>query len=376
MKLRIRSLPARGGDNPYVELFYDALEAHEVELVGPLELDLEWLAEHLDTFDAIHLHWPEHILARYAPPWLDRVRGVNIRGSWRVSKHLEHVFSSQVKRARVKWLESVLKFLRTHQKKIIWTWHNHVSHNSKTRLGSDVYSVLLGHADLVIFHSHWSEKMCREAYPIETDTVVMMHGNYDGVYPPPRQKDVVAKDLTLDPEQPIVGCLGNIRSYKGIDLVCRAIGSSDKPVQFLCAGDPHAEFDLDALKIEFKTLKGAVLLPRRISDQEFSDFTNLCDIILLPYRQITGSGALLAALTLGRGVIASDLPFFREILGAKPMAGRLVEPENPNALASAISDYLEVPPDLRQMAARKLADLFRWDEVIKPVAEALSRLKS
>jgi len=94
MKLRIRSLPARGGDNPYVELFYDALEAHEVELVGPLELDLEWLAEHLDTFDAIHLHWPEHILARYAPPWLDRVRGVNIRGSWRVSKHLEHVFSS------------------------------------------------------------------------------------------------------------------------------------------------------------------------------------------------------------------------------------------------------------------------------------------
>ena len=375
MTLRIRSLPARGGGNPYVGLFYDALERHDVQLVGSLRFDLAWFADHLDTFDAVHLHWPEYILARFAPPWLERIRGSKIRGSWALSKHLERVFRMQIQSAKVTWFASVLEFLKRHDKKIIWTWHNLEPHEDKHRFRSDIYSVLAASADLIIFHSGWAEKRCREIYQVDTETVVMMHGNYSGVYPPPRERDVVAIDLGFDPTRPIVGCLGNLRHYKGIDVACRAIETSKNPIQFLCAGDPYAGFELDGLKAHFDSVEGSLLLPRRLSDQEFADFTNLCDIVLLPYRRVTGSGALLAALTLGRGVIASDLPFFQEILAHQPDAGRLVQPENPAALASEITEYLTVPAEVRQAAARRLAERFDWDQVIKPVGEAASRLR-
>src|SRR4051794_33359304 len=60
----------------------------------------------------------------------------------------------------------------------------------------------------------------------------------------------------------------------------------------------------------------------------------------IPYREITGSSALMSAVTFHRGVVASDLPFFRETLMGEPDAGRLALPDDPDALARTIPDYL------------------------------------
>ena len=55
-----------------------------------------------------------------------------------------------------------------------------------------------------------------------------------------------------------------------------------------------------------------------VSDQAYSDIVAAADAVLLPYRKITGSAVLLAAWTLGRGVVASDLPYFREMADGEP----------------------------------------------------------
>jgi glycosyltransferase involved in cell wall biosynthesis len=79
----------------------------------------------------------------------------------------------------------------------------------------------------------------------------------------------------------------------------------------------------------------------------------------------------LLALTASRGVIASDLPFFREILDGAASAGRLVTPSDPMALAEATRSYLQVPASERSAAARALADRYDWDKVVHDFAETL-----
>jgi glycosyltransferase involved in cell wall biosynthesis len=113
------------------------------------------------------------------------------------------------------------------------------------------------------------------------------------------------------------------------------------------------------------------LIADRLSDQNVSNLLHLSEMMWLPYRRISSSSAVLLALTASRGVIASDLPFFREILEGAASAGRLVKPSDPMALAEATRAYLEVPASERAAAARKLADRYAWDQVVQDFALTL-----
>src|SRR5207249_1826932 len=101
------------------------------------------------------------------------------------------------------------------------------------------------------------------------------------------------------------------------------------------------------------------------------DLHEAADCALLPYRWITGSAASATAFTLGRAVVATDLPFFRSELAAEPAAGVLVRPDDPDALAAGIRAFFAADVAARHTAARRLADRLAWPEVVKPVVERL-----
>ena len=368
--MNIVSLPGRNSGNPYIDLFYDALAPHGIELVGQLQFEKQWFVDHLSEFDAIHLHWPENLWRFYTNPTLKKLQQSDIRGTWRLSKFIENSFRNHFANESLQWLEDVLIYLKKENKKIIWTWHNYEPHEDSNIQDIKGQKILVQYANLIIFHSEYAETKCRENYNIQGKTIIMPHGNYDGVYPEPRDRDKVIAELGLIPDIPIVGMLGNIREYKGVDIAIDACAILGERVQFLCAGKPHSTYDWGAIAEKASMLKHCALVPRFINDQEFADYTHVSDIVLLPYRNVTGSGALLSALTLGKGVVASDLPFFREVLGETPNAGILVESNDPNALAVAILNYLKVPANFRYCGARTLADNYSWDKVVSPVARA------
>src|SRR5262245_57621059 len=107
--------------------------------------------------------------------------------------------------------------------------------------------------------------------------------------------------------------------------------------------------------------------------QRLADFIHAADSVLMPYRNITGSSALLASLSLGRGVIASDLAFFREIPAPEPKAGVLFIPSDARDIARAIDVFFSVPAESRHAAARRIANRYDWDPVIRPVSDWLQR---
>ena len=151
----------------------------------------------------------------------------------------------------------------------------------------------------------------------------------------------------MDPERPIVSCLGYLRRYKGLELACQAVQHLKGEVQLLVAGPPRRGYNLRPVRDAAAALPNVILLDRWTTNQEFADFAAASDAVLLPYTQVTTSGALLAAWTLGSGVICSDLPFFRELLPEPSAAGRLFSANSSVSLAEAIRSYVSIPREQR-----------------------------
>ncbi|WP_161794788.1 glycosyltransferase [Desulfonatronum thioautotrophicum] len=366
-------MPGKYSGNPYIDLFYNALTSYNIELSVNLKHDIDFKNINVDSFDCVHFHWPELTWRNNLVPWLDRLRYSDIKGTWRLSMQVEKQFQNYFDRKRIECFERGLDYLKQRNKKIIWTWHNVEPHENIREMDLAGNQTLANYSDLLIFHSEWAEKLCRKNYAISCKSVVMQHGNYDGVYPAPRERFIVAQELGLDPYKPVVGFVGNIREYKGLDVACEALFELNGRVQFLCAGSLHSSIDLERLRLDIERI-GGLLIPRKVTNQEFSDYINLTDLLIFPYKKVTGSGALHAALTLNRGVVASNLPYFKEVLDNNPYAGVLVNPCDKESLASGIEKYLQIPKDVRSKAARDLADRYKWPDNVIPVVSAFKEI--
>ena len=340
--LRISSFPGQS-QNPYLDLFYGALAPHGVERVEAFRLSPRWLLARRKEVDVLHFHWPE---------WL-----------WDGS-------SEPSARAFVK-LQIVLVMAGILGIKRVWTVHNLEVHEGKD--GSDRVGqrLLARWCDLLIVHSaHTAEQVRARLHP-RGPVVVMPHGNYEGHYPEPRPRAVALAGLGLEEGNPLVCCVGWLRDYKGLDIACDAAARLGESVRLVIAGPPHRSFDLDTLTRRVAKSPNVHLIPRLLDDQELVDLISVSEAVVLPYRQITGSGALLAAWTQGRGVVASDLDFFREALPVDSEAGILFETGRADALAQALSTYLAIPHEARCRAARERAEDFAWERCVLPVAAVL-----
>jgi beta-1,4-mannosyltransferase len=363
--IRLASGPGRAGGNPYLKLFYKSLSENGIELVGPLTMTRAWLDCCAKDLDGLHFHWPEKFWRKTPQALLNLTRGRAVRRLRPVTRML----GERLQLLRLRWY---LRRARELGVRLVWTLHNLEPHEGASKIDERGYGLLARHCDLILCHSESAREQCIARYHPRATVVVMRHGNYDGAYPDPRPRGEVLDELGLDEDRPVVGCVGRMRIYKGLDLACAAVARCEG-VQLLVAGSVQKGFELAGLQRDINSLGRGVLVARAVSDQEFSDYTAACDAMLLPYRKVTGSGACLASWTLGRGVVASDLPYFREMLGNHPKAGRIFRTEDAASLAAGITAYLAVPAAERNAAARAAAEYYAWDRCVRPVAEVLHR---
>jgi beta-1,4-mannosyltransferase len=342
IRISVRPNPA-DCPNPYLQLFYQALVPAGVEVAGPLNINDQWLRDHAESLDAIHIHWPETI--------------------WRPSPDAGGAFK------RVVGLLSFLRLAGRLGIKRVWTVHNIVPHEARSGVDFLGCLILAQSADLLICHSSDAAEAVRRRYHPRGRLVVMQHGNFDNVYPASRPRETVLRELGLDPHRPTVASLGEQRRYKGLEVARLAFKRLDNTVQWIVAGQPHPE---SATLLADLSSRHARVLNRRISDQEFADITSAADLVWLPYHRVTGSGVILASLTLGTAVLASDLPFFRDVLVHDGPAGRLVSTGDAAALADATVSLLQTPRDDRRRAALAIAARFDWRQTVIPVAAVFS----
>jgi beta-1,4-mannosyltransferase len=341
-------------DNPYFICCHAALEKRGIVAVDDLTIDLRRLRERAPSLNALHLHWPEDI-------WRKGFDGAPTR----LGRGLIAV-------RRLLHLWGFLRTARTLGIKRVWTVHNMEPHEGAYRWDRYGYRLLARETDVVVCHSRSSIEAVQREFRPGGRVVLMPIGELGSAYPNPRPRMEVLRPLGLEPAKPTVACLGRLRDYKGLDVACEAVRRLDGRVQLVIGGASYAGFDAGPLRNVVERTSGLVLIERDLTRQEFADIMGASDASVLSYRKITGSAALLSALGFGRGVIASDLAYFREILEGEPDAGILVASRDPDNWARAIEAYLSRPSDRRSGAANRLAARYSWDRSVEPLVAALA----
>jgi phosphatidylinositol alpha-mannosyltransferase len=151
-----------------------------------------------------------------------------------------------------------------------------------------------------------------------------------------------------------VGFLGRIdEPRKGLPVLLDAL--AELPGVHLLVAGPGDEPDLPDGVRERVTFLG------QVSEEDKARFFHSVDVFCAPNSGGESFGiVLIEAMAAGAPIVASDLDAFRRVLEDGD-AGELVPPEDPGALASALSALLADPARRRAVAKRASAVVRRYD---------------
>ena len=168
-------------------------------------------------------------------------------------------------------------------------------------------------------HNHYTGKIVEQRYKRKTGIYVIPHGNYIGYYANNVSKSKARRRLGLNNENFVYLFLGLIRPYKGIeDLIDTFLKLSNTNTRLLIAGRVFGIINYESkLKESTKGNCRIKLFLDFIPDEDIQVFLNACDVFVLPYKDITTSGAALLGMSFGKPIIAPNISFFREVLTAE-----------------------------------------------------------
>jgi glycosyltransferase involved in cell wall biosynthesis len=220
-----------------------------------------------------------------------------------------------------------------------------------------------GAMDAVVAHSEYGAARLRAQLDLDPRRVrVVHHGAFDYLTRLPQEKPLPAE--LEGAEGPVILFFGLLRPYKGIDTLLEAFRRVEG-AELWIAGNPRMEIEpLRGLAAE---APGRVrFLTRFVEDAEIPALMRRADLVVLPYRDVEHSGVLYAALAFGKPLVLSAVGGFPEV--AAKGAARLVPPEDPTALAAALTELVDdeaARSELAAGAARVAAGSYSWDEAAR-----------
>lgn len=274
-----------------------------------------------------------------------------------------------------------LTFCRKRGARIILTVHDLLPHDTAEAYKStfhDLYQMVDG----IICHSdHIKTRLNIEfLVPLEKISVIP-HGPFFYDLPEKNEEEIL-RSFEADSNKTLVLWQGIIFPYKGVDLLLEAwkkVEAANQSAFLVIAGTGSPEL-LEQIHAQINSLglKNIKLHFRFISTRELVALYRAADIVVYPYRAITTSGALATGLALGKTIVASDLPVFRELLRDRENA-LLVDPQDAEQLALALIALVGNPQLRIELAGRVRAMNFgdeSWRSIAKQTATAYEQLLS
>ena len=181
-----------------------------------------------------------------------------------------------------------LKFIKLLKIKIILTLHNVVPHNANDSLKKR-YLRLYNDIDHFIIHDENSaEEFCSISGRSYNNVSIIPHGTLDLNTNKSDFERRLAKGKIL------VGFLGNMSRYKGTEILSRVlIENAEKweNLHFILAGSG----EIPSLPV-LQNITNISVKNQFLSSEEYFTIFKQCDLLLLPYLQISQSGVLLSAI--------------------------------------------------------------------------------
>jgi len=334
--------------NPYVSLLQQALRELGIYCSTADGFSPRLVQSWRGHFDVLHLHWLELL---YASASL--TRSVRL---------LAAVLSGMV------WAKAV-------GCKLVCTVHNLNPHEQPfpalDRLANRMFFAL---ADAVHVHDEETRSALAQAYGRRERVYVVPHGSYVGAYPNACTRQEARSRLEIAESAFVYLFLGQVRRYKGIeDLVAAFHRLSDKSSYLVIAGnvhDPTYGRELAAL-----TRDNARVVTRfqYVQNSELQYFLNASDVCVLPYREMTTSGAAVLAFSFGRPIIAPALGGFTEL--AMDGRGIVYDPEASDGLLHALRQARGMDMDSAGQKALAWAREHEWRKLAPSFARIYAEVR-
>lgn len=351
-------LPSQDSGNIYNVLLYRALDSIGMRYAN-LPCSLRYFLRHgpQEEFHYLHFHWPE-VFFNLRPTEPRRLFGL---------KHYVWIHAL--------WLVAKLRGYR-----FVWTVHEVDVHDATqlTWLHALSRRLLWKLCDLGFAHTpdvraeaerRWGRKRHGATIPI---------GSYDGAYPADVTRPVARQKLGIPANAFTFVFFGNVRPYKGIDLLLDAFEhlAADHPeAHLVVAGKPYST----AFRAEVEARAAAIprlhLALGYVPDDEIQVHLRAADCFVAPYKYIETCSAIYLAL-------AFDLPIIIK------SEGNVVDFE-PQGIGVFLRDASEVEAAMRRMLempeaeraalrrnARKAAELYSWDNLRHRYRHAFDRFEA
>lgn len=240
--------------------------------------------------DVVHFHWPDGDINRKS-----------------LAKSLQ----------RIMFLMIVVTQLKMKGTKLIWTVHNTAPHDAfRPRLSHWFMQWFIRRCDGFIFMSEANRAAFYSRYqpPAKSSSIIIPHGHYRSVYPMATDSQSAKKRLGLDPTKKVLLFIGMIKPYKNIDgLISAFAEASLNDYQLVIAGTADSAPEDLQRRLKSISAPNIHMHLRFIPDDELALFMSAADAVILPYKAILNSGALLLALSYNRPIIAPHMGAVAEL---------------------------------------------------------------
>jgi glycosyltransferase involved in cell wall biosynthesis len=259
-----------------------------------------------------------------------------------------HVQWLAVPRFDVHWLRRLAE-----RYPLLLTAHDVLPRRSES---AQAWGEALGLVDRVVVHSERAVSTLAEVGVARRRLERIPHAVFDA---PPGH-------VPTEPAGSTLLFFGLIRGYKGLDVLLRAlpaVAARVPDVRLVVAGAPLEPAEpLQRLARELGVAERVEWRLGFVADEGVPALFDAAALVVLPYRELDSSGVLATALGLGRPAVVTDVGSLGAIVGEHG-AGRVVPPEDPEALAAACADVLGDPEALAAAAAgaRAARDALTWD---------------
>ena len=343
--MQILAAPAFSNEkvNPYNSLLYremDKLESDVNEYTHKKAL--------LEKFNVVHFHWPDGY--------------INKKNFF---KSLQRVFL----------FASVITLAKLKGSKIVWTVHNVAPHDAyRPQLSKHFMNWFIKRCDGLIFMSDESKSTFLNLYspPKTIQYTIIPHGHYRNSYPPAIGQAQAKAQLGLPQDKKVLLSLGMIKPYKNIDGLINIFNTASLDGHVLVvAGNPDSSELADTLKKLKANNPNIYLFLKFIPDNEINIYLSAADAVILPYKSILNSGALLLSLSFNKPTIA---PHMGTIIGLQRELGTewvysFKEELDKKSLTKALSYF-----DTAERLATCPLDNYNWDQLAQATLNFYKKL--
>lgn len=319
--------------NPFQQLLYSASSRNGVAAVGAPKLeDLLDLASArtMGARTIAHLHWTSAITGRAQ--------------------------SKEEAEVAVDEFHDMLDQLKAEDTSVVWTIHNRLPHmclwpEAETRLRAG----LAARADAIHLMNLQTVELVADVVDVPRDkTFVAPHPSYLGAYPRTFDRINTRLELGLRPGQFVVGLVGSIQPYKGVDDLLDVIPSIKPRIEgfhAVVAGIPGTDPESLRLVDRLATSEAVTAFPEKLGDNALARILTAVDVVVLPYRASLNSGAALLAMTFGVPIVGPANGPFLPLIDAGFALG--YDPTDSDGLYNAL---LAAPEFVEKLDSEAMAE--------------------